>query len=151
MRRVMDREMNPSLAPNSSHVGLRAIGPAVLFVRAGLLLLRFEGSIRNQDFRGIYSRVGSTPVEPQAVSATDSPERICHAVDLACVWYWKPVLCLQRSAATCCLLKMYGFTAQLVIGVRQIPFRAHAWVELSGAIVNDKAYIRTMYSVVDEI
>ena len=151
MRRMIDGEMNHSIAPNPSQIGFRATGSAVLFVSACLLLLRFEWSIRNHDFRRIYARVGSTAVAQQAVSASNSPERICRAVDLACVWYWKPVLCLQRSAASCCLLKMYGFAGQLVIGVRQIPFRAHAWVELSGAIVNDKPYVRTMYSVVDEI
>src|SRR5205085_8122112 len=30
-------------------------------------------------------------------SAVNSIESVCAAVDLACVWYWKQVLCLQRD------------------------------------------------------
>ncbi len=43
-------------------------------------------------------------------------EQTCAAVDMACIWYWKEGLCLQRSAATACLLKRFGVPAQLVIG-----------------------------------
>jgi hypothetical protein len=77
-------------------------------------------------------------------------EQICSAVDMACIWYWKKVLCLQRSAATACLLKRYGVPAQMTIGAQQIPFKAHAWVEVDGRVVNDKPYIREMYAVLDK-
>jgi hypothetical protein len=70
-------------------------------------------------------------------------------VDLACIWYWKEALCLQRSAATACLLKEYGLPAQMVIGAQQLPFRAHAWVEVDGRIVNDKPYMSEIYAVLD--
>jgi len=59
------------------------------------------------------------------------------------------VLFLQRSAATACLLKKYGVAAQLVIGTQPLPFKAHAWVEVEGTVVNDKPYIREMYAVLD--
>jgi hypothetical protein len=70
-------------------------------------------------------------------------------MDLACVFYWKKVLCLQRSAATARLLRRYGIPANLIIGAKQMPFRAHAWVELDGSVVNDKAYVRDIYLVLD--
>ena len=54
-------------------------------------------------------------------------EHVCRAVDLACIWYPKEVRCLQRSAATACLLKHCGFPAQMVVGARWMPFQAHAW------------------------
>ena len=76
---------------------------------------------------------------------------ICSAVDMACIWYWKEVLCLQRSAATACLLKKYGVPAQMVIGAQQMPFKAHAWVEVDGRVVNDKPYMREMYAVLDQV
>ena len=66
---------------------------------------------------------------------------------MAAVLYFRKVLCLQRSAATACLLKKHGFPAQLVIGVQQMPFAAHAWVELDGLVLNDKPYISDIYSV----
>ena len=68
---------------------------------------------------------------------------------MACIWYWKQVLCLQRSAATACLLKHHGVAAQMVIGAQQMPFKAHAWVEVGGRVVNDKPYTPEMYSVLD--
>jgi hypothetical protein len=35
----------------------------------------------------------------------------------------------------------------MVIGVQQLPFLAHAWVELDGRVINDKQYICEVYSV----
>jgi len=58
-------------------------------------------------------------------------------------------LCLQRSAATACLLKRFGVSAQLVIGAQQMPFKAHAWVEVDGVVVNDKPYTSEIYTVLD--
>ena len=79
----------------------------------------------------------------------DSVRQVCSAVDMACIWYWKEVLCLQRSAATACLLRKHGVSAQLVIGAQHVPFKAHAWVEVSGEVVNDKPYTPEMYAVLE--
>ena len=76
-----------------------------------------------------------------------SVEQVCHAIDIAAAFYFKQTLCLQRSAAAACLLRRHGFAAELVIGVQQVPFLAHAWVELDGLVVNDKPYMSDMYSV----
>jgi hypothetical protein len=70
-------------------------------------------------------------------------------MDLACVFYPKPVRCLQRSAATTLLLRRHGVGAELVIGAQLLPFRSHAWVECGGAVVNDKPYMREMYQVLE--
>jgi hypothetical protein len=35
----------------------------------------------------------------------------------------------------------------MVIGVQSLPFKAHAWVEVEGAVVNEKSYTPEMYSV----
>jgi hypothetical protein len=37
----------------------------------------------------------------------------------------------------------------MVIGAQQMPFKAHAWVEVSGQVVNDQPYTREMYAVLD--
>jgi hypothetical protein len=60
---------------------------------------------------------------------------ICDAVLLATCFYWKPVLCLQRSVCTARLLRRYGIAAQVAIGFRPAPFFSHAWVEVSGQVV----------------
>lgn len=111
-------------------------------------LLILEYSLYRRDFAAIHDRVRRTPLgNPR--KTTYNPTEICRAVDLAAVFYFHKVLCLQRSAATVCLLRRYGFAAHLVIGVQQLPFAAHAWVELDGAVINDKLYMSDMYSVLE--
>ena len=121
---------------------------SLLILRAYLMLIYFHFYLVRGDFSMLYKRVRNT--QPRtAPSDPDAVERICAAVDMACIWYWKEVLCLQRSAVTACLLKRYGIPAQMVIGAQQIPFRAHAWVEVDGRVVNDKPYTPEMYAVLD--
>lgn len=100
------------------------------------------------DFHILYKRVRSFPAAPKR-EKTYSVENICAAVDMASIWYWKRVLCLQRSAAAACLLKRYGIHATMVIGAQMLPFKAHAWVEVDGRVVNDKSYVDEMYVVLD--
>jgi hypothetical protein len=76
-------------------------------------------------------------------------ENLCRAVDLACVFYFKPVRCLQRSAATTILLRRHGWKAKLIIGAQTFTSQFHAWVEIDGTIVNDKPYISDIYCVLD--
>ena len=77
-------------------------------------------------------------------------EELCRSMDLACVFYFKRVLCLQRSAATAILLARHGWRPQIVIGVQMLPFRSHAWIEVDGAVVNDKSYVRELYTVLQQ-
>lgn len=120
----------------------------ILFFEAFLMLLSFEPSLARRNFAGLYDRVRNYPISRKSVPQ-ESMERVCSAMDTACIWYWKQVQCLQRAAATSCLLKRYGVAAQMVIGVQQIPFKAHAWVEAEGVVVNDKSYMPEIYAVLD--
>jgi Transglutaminase-like superfamily len=119
-----------------------------LVLKAYLKLIHFDLYLARGNFAALHNKVRKYPVGNRA-PAPDAVERICSAIDMACIWYWKEALCLQRSAATACLLKKYGVSAQMVIGAQQIPFKAHAWVEVGGCVVNDKPYTAEMYSVLD--
>jgi len=120
-----------------------------LVLRAYLKLIYFDCYLIRGNFAALYRKVRSCPVA-RSVGHPDVCQRICAAMDIACILYWKEVLCLQRSAATACLLKRYGVPAQMLIGAQQMPFRAHAWVEVNGQVANDKPYMRQMYAVLDE-
>lgn len=120
-----------------------------LVLRAYWKLIHFDFYLARGNFAALYERVSNYPVGRQT-SVPALTERISAAVDMACIWYWKEALCLQRSAATACLLKHYGIPARMMIGAQQMPFRAHAWVEVEGRIVNDRPYIREMYAVLDQ-
>lgn len=119
-----------------------------LNLRAYAKLILFDVYLARGNFEALYAKVRNYPVrtkepEPQAI------ERICYAVDLATIWYWKQAQCLQRSAAAACLLRQHGVKAEMIIGAQQLPFKAHAWVEVAGRVVNDKPYMREMYAVLD--
>ena len=119
-----------------------------LVLRAYLELIRIHVYVRAEAFASLYNFVRRHQVKK--ANSRNSTERICAAVDMACIWYWRQVLCLQRSAATACLLKANGIAAAMIIGGQQMPFKAHAWVEVDGCVVNDKPYMREMYAVLDQ-
>lgn len=120
-----------------------------LFLKAYCQLLRFERLIARGKFERVHTTVRNCPIGISP-AAEDVAKSICTAIDMVCIWYWKEVFCLQRSAATTCLLRRHGVPAQMVIGAQPLPFKAHAWVEIGGRVVNDKPYMREMYAVLDE-
>lgn len=104
--------------------------------------------LRVGGFRALHYAVKRWPVS----SSTASPEaqqEVCNSVDRATNWYPSQAMCLQRSAITACLLRQYGVLAQFVIGCRKIPFKAHAWVEVEGHVINDKRQVQEFYSVLE--
>jgi Transglutaminase-like superfamily len=121
---------------------------ASLVFQAYVQLIRFDCYLAHGNFRTLYEAVRSYPIG-RLPTLPDPMGQLCHASDLACVWYRKHVLCLQRSAATTCLLKRHGIPAQMVIGAQQVPFKAHAWVEVDGRVVNDRPYMQEIYAVLD--
>jgi hypothetical protein len=119
-----------------------------LVLKAYVKLIRFDLYLARGNFAELYDKVRNSPVG-ETTPGPDAVERICSAVDIACIWYWKEALCLQRSAATSCLLKSQGIVAQMVIGAQRLPFKSHAWVEVNGHVVNDKLYVLEIYAVLD--
>lgn len=115
-------------------------------MEAWFLLLYIDCLMRFQNFEAVYSIVRNCRCRH---SRHEDADVLCRAADLACVFYFKRVLCLQRSAATALLLRRLGHEAQLVIGVQLLPFYSHAWVELDGRVVNDKPYVREKFEVLE--
>ena len=121
---------------------------SLLVLKAYWKLIHFDLYMARPNFAALYKKVRHYPIGTRT-PGPDDIEHINYAIDMACIWYWKEALCLQRSAATACILKQYGIPAQMVIGVQQMPFKAHAWVEVDGRVVNDKPYTPEMYSILD--
>jgi hypothetical protein len=121
----------------------------LLILRAYWRLIHFDLYLARKDFFSLRADVRNSPAN-KSINGSPTTETICEAIDLACIWYWKEVLCLQRAATTACLLKRYGVPARMIIGTQQVPFKAHAWVEVAGRIVNEKPYMHEIYTVLDE-
>jgi hypothetical protein len=89
-------------------------------------------------FGSIYRRLAAAG-GAEVRSDLRGAEVVSRAIELAACFYWKPVLCLQRSVVMVAVLKKRGIRANVVIGYRGDPFFAHAWVEVDGRVLNDSA------------
>ena|ERR1700720_3971217 len=119
-----------------------------LVLKSWLLLLYFACVMRFGDFKRLHRIVRKQKVKP-SVKRGKTSKQLCDAVDWACVFYFRRVLCLQRSAATAVLLRHHGWNAQMVLGVQLLPFLSHAWVEIDRRIVNDKPYMTEIFQVLE--
>jgi Transglutaminase-like superfamily len=117
-------------------------------VQIWLLLLYFDWLMHFRGFQGLRTVVRARQARLGS-EVHESDRELSHAADLACVFYFKPVLCLQRSAATTVLLRRHGWEAEMVIGAQLLPFRSHAWVEINGRVVNDQPYITQIFQVLE--
>jgi Transglutaminase-like superfamily len=121
----------------------------ILFCQALLMLSAYDILSDVCGFRKIYSVVRSWKVnsETDGVGIIDS---VCVAVNYACVWYPKQTLCLQRSFVTTYLLRKHGVAAQMMLGAQKLPFKAHAWVEVDGRVINERSNVQATYAVWDK-
>lgn len=120
-----------------------------LVFESWLLLLRFERAARGQGFKEVLRLVREEVTRADHAEEPLPVASLCRAIDHACVFYFKPVLCLQRSAATVLLLRRHGWPAEMVLGAQMFPFRSHAWCEIAGEVINDKPYMQEIYSVLE--
>lgn len=114
-----------------------------------MLLLRFELPMCRGALKILRSMVQKQQVLPATTGSIVTSDQLSRAMDYACVFYFKRVHCLQRSAATTVLLRRHGWDAEMVTGVQILPYKAHAWVEIHDQVVNDRPYMRTIYQVLD--
>jgi hypothetical protein len=120
----------------------------ILFFQALLMLLAYDVLSALCRFQTIYSLVRGWKVTGETDDA-GIIDRVCIAVNYACVWYPKQALCLQRSFVTTYLLRKRGVTAQMVLGAQKLPFKAHAWVEVDRQAINERSNVQATYAVWD--
>lgn len=115
------------------------------------LLAAFDLAFRVSGLRGAYWIIDKVDVSKRSAAGTDNAKSICRDLELACRYYFREALCLQRSAAATCLLRLCGIPAVLTIGIRKYPFMAHAWVEASGVRLYADPYPNPAdYNVIDQ-
>ncbi|WP_342251634.1 lasso peptide biosynthesis B2 protein [Sphingomonas sp. OTU376] len=81
-----------------------------------------------------------------ALNRTFSPVRTVSAYRASNLIYSADQRCLLKSIALFGLLKRSGQMPALVLGVRDAPFAAHAWVELGDAVVSDLVEVISRYT-----
>jgi prolyl oligopeptidase len=115
-----------------------------LLVEALFYLLQTEYALRRHKRRPLQQMLRDSALG-SVRRKRSSAQQICHAMDIACLLYFKVVLCLQRSVAVTMLLRRYGFKAELVVGTQIAFSRFHAWVELNDLVLNDKPYMPQLF------
>lgn len=119
-----------------------------LVVETLIHLVRHDAYMGCHSFSSLHQHIRDYPT-----STTTSPVPkigyLSHAVDVACSLYPKQVLCLQRSAVLVKMLRKRGVSAHLIIGAQKLPFKAHAWVEVDGMIINDRLASRETFLVME--
>jgi hypothetical protein len=143
----------PSLIqPSHLHMGEAGATPKA---RLGLVWKAFAGLLifdllgLASDFTRMYRFIRRSRLPATKNTGEDSIHHICAAINRACTWYPWRVRCLQRSAVTVCLLSRCGVSADLVIGVQHLPFKAHAWTEVHGRAINEGRDVQRIYSVLE--
>ena len=117
-----------------------------LLLRALWEMARYDALSKALGFGGVR-RSMKPPRSREAAPSTI--EAVCEAVGCVSSFYWKPLLCLQRSIVTARLLRFLGISAEVVIGYRAQPFFSHAWVEVGGRVVNDSSAYQTKLQILD--
>jgi hypothetical protein len=119
-------------------------------VLAWLGLLAADAVMRLGGFHALYAAVRKFPLRREGSSGAEQVQSVlCAAMQRAASLYFRRARCLQRSAATTCLLRWYGVPAEMVIAVQKFPFRAHAWVECNGIVVNDRSEVQQRFVVLE--
>lgn len=130
---------SPFLSTDNYHPPKRETLIAFFGLLAFDLLLRFRG------FDALIKKVEGWPVAAPHRTDPETCRRVCAMVNRAQVYYPKKAMCLQHSAVVTCLLRRKGIAAEMVLAAQEFPPRGHAWVEVAGTVVNDKASVREIY------
>jgi hypothetical protein len=112
------------------------LSQALLYFRLIKELFRYDAVRAMRGFQGVRGRLPPRVSRGQSISP-ELEAAVCEALVNVVPFYWKRVLCLQRSVVTARVLRTYGARADVVIGYRLAPFLSHAWVEVGGRVVND--------------
>src|SRR6267378_1536895 len=118
----------------------------MLTLQALVALIMYDIMSTFRPFKAIHSTVKGWKVSDKCGNQ-ETIDRVCSAVNYACVWYPKHVLCLQRSFVTTYHLRKHGVPALMVLGAQKLPFKAHAWVEANGRAINERSDVQATYGV----
>ena len=120
---------------------------AVLCFEVFRELVRYDLLFRVRGFEGVRKAMRGA-AEGRRQGGEDIAA-VCRAVACVSSFYWKPLLCLQRSVVTARVLRAKGIHADVVIGFRAVPFLSHAWVEAGGRVVDDSQLCRQKLNILD--
>lgn len=125
-----------------------------VLVALAVLLPAIGGALRIVGVRRTYRMLGGSRPLRAARGEVDeiaqaTAKRLGRLVDIASRHGPYKATCLRQSLALWWMLRRLRLPAELRIGVGKddVHMRAHAWVELGGQVINDRASITDDYAV----
>jgi hypothetical protein len=118
-----------------------------VLAQALILLPVAHLALRLARLEALLTRLARQVPPPDAVD-TQAARSAARMVNVAARYGPYRAPCLERSLVLWWLLRRRGIATDLRIGVRKADgeFEAHAWVELEGAVINDRADIATVFA-----
>jgi hypothetical protein len=112
-----------------------------LLVRAFVSLLLVHAGLRLFGLRRLLAWAGRPAATGVSPAARLRVRHYARWIDAAARHHFVPSRCLHRSLTLHLWLRREGLPSELRIGVRKAgdALQAHAWVELGGRVVNDRA------------
>jgi hypothetical protein len=102
----------------------------IMIVKAALASIGIGHTLRWMKRRiGLTSTAENIP--------DDRVRMLEYTVALAAALYPGRAMCLERSLALFYLARRHGIPVTYHHGVQPLPFKAHAWVEYHGLVIND--------------
>lgn len=90
-------------------------------------------------------RLAGPAADPAASANPDLIQTTTHRLATAASLYPRRALCLEQSLSLHVLLGRRGIPTELKLGVHNLPFYAHAWVEHQGRPINEREeFVRTL-------
>ncbi len=129
-----------SLAQELADAGTAVVRvPSVL--RCGLMIARIKWLLRIRRLEGtlawVRARVADLPVA--RTFTLESVRTLEYAIAMAGAFYPGRAKCLEQSLTLYYLARRQGVAVRYYQGVQLYPFKAHAWVEYDGQVINDIA------------
>ncbi len=128
---------------------MSAFAKASSTIFATLAVLTTQVVLKCFGFERLYAAMARLPAVGAAKDADRARVHAVHAaVEQACRRICRRSYCVQRTAALTTLLRLRGYEAVVVIGVRRPPFEAHAWTEVDGLPVGESSDSLSSYVVI---
>lgn len=103
--------------------------------------------VRMLGFRRTLELLPSTEHRIPAPESQSWLEQVSRRIRIADAIYPLGSACLERSLAALWFTRRAGLPTELRIGIQQLPFSAHAWVECNGTPFTDTADYLAQYRV----
>lgn len=120
--------------------------PSVLLALFGLAIAEMLLLFGFPVFHRVVRRLPRAASRPPSAGELEWAVMVVEAAARA---HFRRAWCLQRSFALLWVLRSRHLAADLVIGVRRLPFAAHAWVEAHGRVIGDDPRVCGGYQVIE--